>query len=53
MVTSVKNQGTCAASVAFAMVARLELNVLKFSNYAKEEMDLSEQHMINCANDEM
>lgn len=44
--TSVKNQGSCGSCWAFAALSSLESNNLLVN---KEEKDLSEQQIVNCA----
>ena len=47
-VTSVKNQGSCGSCYVFAALAALESQYL--INGGREEIDLSEQVLVNCVN---
>eukprot|EP01132_Coremiostelium_polycephalum_P001198 gene1198-1511_t len=49
-VTKVKNQGSCGSCWAFASSAIIESAYLISSNKPHQELDLSEQHFVDCTN---
>lgn len=49
-ITAVRNQGACGSSWAFAAAAAVEANYLIRKNM---NIDLSEQHILDCAADEL
>ena len=52
IVTSTKNQGACGSCAAFAATAQHESSMLdKGLTYYKNDMDLSEQQLLDCAYD--
>ena len=48
--TSVKNEGNCFSSWAFAAAAYSESHLIIAGDYNKDSIDLSEQYLIECTN---
>ena len=47
VVTSVKNQGNCGTCWSFATIAMAESSLI-LKGYADENIDLSEQYLLDC-----
>lgn len=47
-VTSIKNQGSCGCCWAFAAVAYVESKLIIAGQYTTDNIDLSEQYMLQC-----
>ena len=49
LVTKAKSQGTCGSCAAFASIGSFETCMLKAGGASKDDLDLSEQWLLNCA----
>lgn len=47
IITSIKNQGNCLTSWAFATSAFIESYLIKYYNF-DPNIDISEQHLVEC-----